>query len=96
MPHQGILTKLFPSMSMRLQDNRVRGKVFLRELPAAAWTEKRPRDASTCAYPAFAGTRAPLSMTSSKRFLRKAFTITVGCCSFQTDPLQNSERPEIA
>src|SRR6476646_8846963 len=42
-----------------------------------------PRDASTCAYPGHAGTRAPLSRTSSKRFLRK---LTFLSCRNQTDP----------
>jgi hypothetical protein len=71
MPHQGILPRLFPGMSMRLQDNQLQRKMFLRELPAAAWAEIHSRDASTCAYPGFAGTRAPLSMTGSKTFFEE-------------------------
>jgi len=45
--------RLFPSMPMRLQDNKLQRKMFLRELPAAAWAAIYPRDASTCAYPGF-------------------------------------------
>jgi len=71
MPHQGILPRLFSSLSLRLQDNKVAEEKFLRELPAAAWAETHFRDASTYAYPGCAGTRAPLSTTSSRHFFEE-------------------------
>ena len=54
----------FPSMSMRLQDDNVPRKMFLRELPAAAWAGIHSRDASTCADPGRAGTQASSASTT--------------------------------
>jgi hypothetical protein len=42
-----------------------------RERPEAAWQRINFRDASTCADPGFAGTRAPLSMTSLEQFRKR-------------------------
>ena len=41
------------------------------ERPATAWAEIHSRDASTCAYPGSAGTRATLCKTGPKRFFKK-------------------------
>ena len=45
-----------------------KAKMNGRERPEVAWQRTNFRDASTCADPGFAGTRAPLSMTSLKHF----------------------------
>jgi hypothetical protein len=43
-------------------------KLYGREFPEAAWQKINFRDASTCANPGVAGSRAALSMTSLKYF----------------------------
>ena len=71
MPHQGVLPKLFPGMSIRLQDYKLQMKMLLRELPAAAWAGYILGILRLCADSGFAGTRATLRMTSSKDFFEE-------------------------
>jgi hypothetical protein len=64
MPLQGVL----PRQRHFAAATAFKEKMHGREFAEATWQRTHFRDASTCADPAFAGTRTPLSRTSLKHF----------------------------
>jgi hypothetical protein len=57
--------------------NRLQRKIFLRELPAAAWAGIHSRDASTCAYPASPDSRGA-QHDKFETFFRKLAFLSCG------------------
>jgi len=85
MPHQGILPRLFPGMSMWLQDNKLQKKMFSRERPDAAWGRNTFLGMLRLALiPATPGLARRSARQVRKHFLRK---LTFLSCGNQNVPL---------
>src|SRR5262245_44756405 len=70
MLRQGVLPRPLPGVPKALSAADSDEEWFLRERLESAWRRTDVRGASTCAHPGCAGTRAPLSMTSSRVFIQ--------------------------